>query len=219
MLHAGKVLIMDNKIENLKTKINELREEIENIKSVNKTIIIEKDKTSALSWHNYFNAIHWLIRARNIQNDTRIALKMIYVEDGFMCCTDGHRLHVYAPDYEELPAECLLSNGLYEVKTANKKQIILTWNDEGWSFPDYWKILNYRPIDNLKSKHFGINSKKIQRNDKDVKALMNSLNNGINTKKKFITCQFCSTINCLWFSSIFLIIISKFDFFLLFNNF
>jgi hypothetical protein len=115
------------------------------------TIIIEKDRfhRSVSSWNNYFNGLEWLIRAR-ANDETRRNLGMISCRDGFLCCTDGHRLHLFAPDYDQLPADCLIPDGLYEVKAHTKKQIILVLNEEGLQYPEYWRVLEYKRHNGIK---------------------------------------------------------------------
>jgi hypothetical protein len=115
-------------------------------------IIIEKDRFKALlmpisgnvpAWQEYFDALEWTLRARS-KDGTRQNLRMLNSKDGFLACTDGNRLHVYQPDYDDLPLDCVIPDGNYEVTTATKKQIILTSDGSGRDFPDYWKILDYK---------------------------------------------------------------------------
>ena len=107
-------------------------------------IIIEKDKfKNVLAWQEYFDALEWTLRARS-KDGTRQNLRMLNSKDGFLACTDGNRIHVYQPDYDDLPLDCVIPDGNYEVTTATKKQIILTSDGSGRDFPDYWKILDYK---------------------------------------------------------------------------
>ena len=72
------------------------------------------------------------------------ALTYIHIDDGIYYTCDGHRLHCFLPDYDELPTSFNLPDGEYNLITANKKQIILQSIDEPATYPDINRFLNYR---------------------------------------------------------------------------
>jgi hypothetical protein len=110
------------------------------------TIIIEKDRFKARVsvWDNYFSGLEWVIKARS-KDDTRPNIQTLCSKDGFLCCTDGSRLHLFEPDNENLPPAFIIPDGLWEVQTATTKQIILVKSNLHLEdYPDFWRVLSYR---------------------------------------------------------------------------
>lgn len=140
------------------------------------TVIIEKDRFKNMpGWDAYFSGVEWTIKARHT-DVLRKPLTLLSAQDGFLCCTDGHRLHLFMPDYDELPADCLLPDDLWEIKSSTKKQIILVTNDEGLDFPDYWRILDYKPHNGIEPMSIHINK------NNDFTAGLTRLSYHINTR-------------------------------------
>jgi hypothetical protein len=109
------------------------------------TILIEKNGNNDRDFDN----IMWTLKARS-NDKTRTSISGVFVDGGMMVCTDGHRLHCCLTNRE-------LKNGNYDVKSATKKQIILTEND--YQFPDYQRVF---PKNTSFSQPFHCNGKKFR---------------------------------------------------------
>lgn len=107
---------------------------------MNDTYIIETSKHIPVIY-NHFNRLQYVIRATS-KDETRRNLKCVHIQDGIYYGTDGHRLHVYSPDCDNLPVDYIIPDGNYDVLTNNKKQIIFRLADV--DFPDIDRILSYR---------------------------------------------------------------------------
>lgn len=92
-------------------------------------LIIEKNG----KYDSDFDKILWTLKARS-KDETRHNLMGVKINDGFIVCTDGHRLHMAGIDRE-------IANGLYNVKSVTKKQVVLELNEnEDDIYPDYTRI-------------------------------------------------------------------------------
>lgn len=101
------------------------------------TIIIEKKFKNDNIMQGELDGFHYVLKARvKAKEQHREALKGVYIDDGLVICTDGHRLHMYLTDLE-------IENGLYEVITQKVNQIILkkVENDMQYVFPDYNNVI------------------------------------------------------------------------------
>jgi hypothetical protein len=107
------------------------------------TYIIDKSIKAAVI-EKHFSQLSWLIKAIGRDETKNKALAYIHIADGIYYTCDGHRLHCFLPDYDELPASFNLPDGEYNLVTANKKQIILQSIDEPATYPNLNVILNYR---------------------------------------------------------------------------
>jgi hypothetical protein len=90
-----------------------------------KTIVIEKRS----KFDTDFEKIAWVLKVRS-KDITRKALMCAKVEENTIVCTDGNRLHSAKIDRA-------IPDGLYNVKSANVKMIVLELNEEGYTYPDY----------------------------------------------------------------------------------
>jgi hypothetical protein len=126
------------------------------------TIYIIENEGRFGSVTQHFESLKYIIKAKSV-DDTRKNIMCIHVEDGIYYGTDGCRLHVYSPEYDELPVRYLIPDGDYEVLTNNAKHIILRSVDV--TYPDVWRVLNYRRYNGI-DKFVAVNDKK--RNNYDV---------------------------------------------------
>lgn len=92
-----------------------------------KTIIIEK----RAKHDSDFEKISWVLKARST-DAIRRNINSVKIDGGLMVCTDGHRLHLYMTDRE-------IEDGLYEIVTATRKQIVLKELDA--DFPAYERVI------------------------------------------------------------------------------
>ena len=99
------------------------------------TYIIDKGIKAAVI-EKHFSQLSWLIKAIGKDEAKNKALAYIHIADGIYYTCDGHRLHCFLPDYNELPASFNLPDGEYNLVTANKKQIILQSIDEPVTYPN-----------------------------------------------------------------------------------
>lgn len=107
------------------------------------TYVIDKIiKTAVIEKH--FLQLSWLLKAIGKDETKNKALTYVYIADGIYYSCDGHRLHCYLPDYDQLPVSFNLPDGEYNLVTANRKQIILQSVDKPATYPDMNKFLNYR---------------------------------------------------------------------------
>ena len=107
------------------------------------TYIIDKIIKAPVIEKHFFQ-LSWLIKAI-VKDETRNkALTYTHIANGIYYTCDGHRLHCFLPDHDELPTSFNLPDGEYNLVTANRKQIILQSIDEPVTYPDINKILNYR---------------------------------------------------------------------------
>lgn len=90
------------------------------------TIIIEKKG----KYDSEFELLKWVMKARSA-DATRVNISGVFVDNGIIVATDGHRLHMI---YSELDIE----DGNYTVITSTQKQVILKKND--LQFPEYWRV-------------------------------------------------------------------------------
>lgn len=98
------------------------------------TIIIEKMENAYTiekgKYDQEFDLLKWVMKARSLDK-TREVISGVFVDDGVIVATDGHRLHMI---YSELDIE----SGNYTIVNSNAKQIILQKND--LQFPEYWRV-------------------------------------------------------------------------------
>ena len=107
------------------------------------TYIIDKSIKAAVI-EKHFSRLSWLIKAIGRDETKNKALAYVHIADGIYYTCDGHRLHCFLPDYDELPASFNLPDGEYNLVTANRKQIILQSVDEPAEYPNMNRFLNYR---------------------------------------------------------------------------
>lgn len=92
--------------------------------------------------HPNFDEFYWLTEAISKDLTTRIALTYMKVEtkdDGLkFIATDGHRLHMFIQDSEEIK---YFEPGLYEVVTRKRTEIVFHKSDEITPYPDYEKVI------------------------------------------------------------------------------
>lgn len=111
------------------------------------TILIKSYKNPQACRH--FDALKWLIAAAANKDVKRANISDAFaIIDGMYFATDGHRMHIYQPDSDELPLDYRLADGEYDVKQATKSQILLQKRDINM-FPDVWRPLQYRPFNGL----------------------------------------------------------------------
>lgn len=116
------------------------------------TIIIEGAKSCLPILGHHFDSMQWVLNARS--KDTTRAIQYLYCDDGWLVCTDGHRMHVYVPYFEELPMHLQMENGMYDVVSMTKSKIILTRiEDPNIEFPDYYRIMQYKPVNGIQPFH------------------------------------------------------------------
>ncbi len=84
-----------------------------------------------------FEALLWALKARgNGKNgDARKHFAFAKVEGGYFICTDGCQVHIVELEYNEIP------DGLYEVKKANKSEMILSAAGD-YIYPDAWAAID-----------------------------------------------------------------------------
>jgi len=107
------------------------------------TYVIDKSIKAAVIEKHFFQ-LSWLLKAIGKDETKNKALTYLHIADGIYYACDGHRLHCFLPDYDELPTSFNLPDGEYNLVTANKKQIILQSIDEPVTYPNMNRSLNYR---------------------------------------------------------------------------
>lgn len=116
------------------------------------TLIIETSKVMSVVC-DHFDKVLWTLKARST-DPLRLAVNAVCSDQGCLVCTDGHRMHLYWPDFERLPTRYSIPDGVYDVVSTTKKTIILRRDDE-IEYPQYWRILDYRhPVNGIPSKCF-----------------------------------------------------------------
>lgn len=105
-----------------------------------KTIIIENYKAVSCM-RNHFDTMQWVISART-KDKAKYLFEYVNVSDnGTIACTDSHRLHIYNPDYENIPENYKIPKGNYIVISATKQSIVLQEVENSERFPNYEKVI------------------------------------------------------------------------------
>jgi hypothetical protein len=110
--------------------------------------IIEKDKIKTMACEKYFSQLTWLLKARAIDKDKK-SLQVMCIKNGIYYATDGHRLHCFSPDIDNLPIDFNIPDGLYKVVSITKKQIVLNVVDD-IQYPDIERVLDYKRYNGIK---------------------------------------------------------------------
>lgn len=110
-------------------------------------IVIENSRTIPLLSEHFAN-LCWVCKAAAKAPDIREYVKQkIHAQDGILCATDGHRLHLYLQDLDSLPESVCVPDGLWEIKSKNGKLIVLERVDnEELVFPNYWNVFSPKAL-------------------------------------------------------------------------
>lgn len=115
------------------------------------TIIIPNEKKAFPVLVRQYEGLMWLIRACAPKGDKRLYLEQTFlVQDAICFATDGHRMHVFCQEDDDLREDMLLRDGQYKIESATKKSLILTRKpDDSLAYPNPWVILKYRPYNGI----------------------------------------------------------------------
>lgn len=110
-------------------------------------IVIENSRAIPLLSEHFAN-LCWVCKAAAKAPDIREYVKQkIHAQDGILCATDGHRLHLYLQDLDSLPESVCVPDGLWEIKSKNGKLIVLERVDnEELVFPNYWNVFSPKAL-------------------------------------------------------------------------
>lgn len=101
-----------------------------------------------------YDRVRWCARAVS-KDENRPAINCIYIDDTYLCATDGMRLHLTWNDYGYAP-------GLYHVLLCNNKQILLE-RDADLELKDYAEFQRVIPYEGCSN---GIKPLMLNENDK-----------------------------------------------------
>ncbi len=109
-------------------------------------IKIIEDSRVLVGMAKHFESVSWCGKATAPANDIRETLRSLCVRDGFVCGTDGRRLHIYRQPEDNVPVDMVLTDGLWTIKTKTKKQLILEKSGKPLDeYPNVWGVFSPQP--------------------------------------------------------------------------
>ena len=94
----------------------------------------------------HFESVSWCGKATAPASDVREALHYLCVRDGFVYGTDGRRLHIYRQPENNVPVNMVLTDGLWNIKTKSKKQLVLEKSGKPLDeYPNVWGVFSPQP--------------------------------------------------------------------------